>query len=66
MKNVLLIIASFAGGGAERVTVNLANALSEKYNVCVVTLFSNPDDYYPCERVKVLKYGDYLERFNKR
>lgn len=66
MKNVLLIIASFAGGGAERVTVNLANALSEKYNVCVVTLFSNPDDYYPCDRVKVLKYGDYLERFNKR
>lgn len=65
MKNVMLIISSFAGGGAERVTVNLANALCDKYNVCILTLFSNPDDYCPDKRVKVSRYSDYLDSANK-
>lgn len=64
-KNVMLIISSFAGGGAERVTVNLANALSERYNVCVITLFSNPDAYHPDDRVKVLRYTDHIREHNK-
>lgn len=66
MKNVMLIISSFAGGGAEHVTVNLANALCDRYNVRIVTLFSNPDDYHPDERVKVLRYSDYLDSFSMR
>lgn len=65
MKNVMLIISSLAGGGAERVTVNLANALSNKYNVCILTLFANPDDYHPDERIKVLRYSDYLDHSNR-
>lgn len=65
MKNVMLIISSLAGGGAERVTVNLANALSEDYKVCIVTLFSNPDDYHPDEKVEVIRYTDYLNGLSK-
>ena len=64
MKNVMIIISSLAGGGAQRVTVNLANALRERYDVCVVTLFSNPDDYRPDEKVKVIRYADLLKKTN--
>ena len=58
-KRVMFMISSLAGGGAERVTVNLSNSLCDAYDVCVVTLFNNPDDYVPDERVELFRFSDY-------
>lgn len=39
MKSILFVIPTLSGGGAEKVLVNLANELSCKYLVTVLTLF---------------------------
>ena len=62
MKNVMFIVSSLAGGGAERVTVNLCNALCGRYNITLVTLFSNPDAYKPDEKVNVIRYTDQIRK----
>lgn len=58
-KKVMFMISSLTGGGAERVTVNLSNSLCDTYDVCVVTLFSNPDDYALDERIELFRFIDY-------
>jgi len=40
-KNILMLITTFGQGGAERVTVNLANAFSQKHNVYLANTGSN-------------------------
>ncbi len=50
-KTIMFIIASLAGGGAERVTANLCNSLCDRYQICVVTLFEHPDAYSLDDRV---------------
>ena len=62
MKKVLFIISSLAGGGAERVTVNLCNELSKRYNVTLLTLYASPDAYSPDDAVKIMRYYDYLAK----
>ncbi len=62
MKNLMFIVSSLAGGGAERVTVNLCSALCARYDVTLVTLFSNADSYTPDKRVKIVRYSDYVQK----
>lgn len=39
MKSILFVIPTLSGGGAEKVLVNLANELSHKYLITILTLF---------------------------
>ncbi len=44
---ITFLISSMSGGGAERVTCNLANYLNNRGNeVCVITMSDNEDTYY--------------------
>ncbi|HIP94136.1 MAG TPA: glycosyltransferase [Leucothrix sp.] len=45
MKKIALVIADLALGGGQRVTINLANALSKEYQVSIV-IFQNDDIHY--------------------
>lgn len=49
--NLMLIIPSLCGGGAERVTATLASALCEKHRVVVVTYYTVDKPYAIDERV---------------
>lgn len=51
MKNIAFFLRNFAGGGAERVAVNLANELSKKYNVFILV---------------VKREGPYLSKVSER
>ena len=41
MKKILFGITSLTLGGAERVLVDLANKLSEKYEITIFTIYAN-------------------------
>ena len=55
-KRIMFIISNLAGGGAERVTANLCNALCKTYQVCLLTLFQHPDAYALDDRVERLDF----------
>lgn len=48
-RNILFIIPSLSGGGAERVTVNLANSLCGKFNVSIA-YYIDSETKYPVDR----------------
>lgn len=52
--NILFIIPALVGGGAERVTVTLARALKEKYNVRIVTYYREDEEYYFDNQIEVI------------
>ena len=57
MKKILFVIPSLVGGGAERVMTTLANGLSSKYDVEILTL-TNTDSFYQLNsNVKVSGLG---------
>ena len=58
-KRILFIMSSLAGGGAERVTANLVNALCEKYEVSLITLFEHRDAYELDPRVQRFHYPEF-------
>lgn len=63
---ITFLIGSLAGGGAERVTCNLANFLCENgYNVDVLTLSDKSDSYRLAEGVNRINLLDESERVNK-
>ena len=41
MKKLLIVLPSFAGGGAEKVGINYANELSNQGNNVTVLVFNN-------------------------
>ena len=65
--NILFIIPSLSGGGAERVTVTLASLLSAKYNVWIATYFETEHNYNLSDSVKVicLNVSDGKNTFKK-
>lgn len=63
---ITLLIGSLSGGGAERVTCNLANYLLKNgYNVDVLTLSNKNDSYRLADGVKRINLLDETERTNK-
>lgn len=44
-KNILVIVSKLANGGAERAAINIAEKLSEKYNVKILVFMKNVRDY---------------------
>ena len=54
MKSMLFVIPTLSGGGAEKVLVNLANELSDKYLVTTLTLFDTGVN--KCSLSKRVKY----------
>lgn len=55
INNITFAILSLGYGGAERVTVNLANKFAEKgYNVTIITYFDTPSAYELSERVRII------------
>lgn len=52
-KKVLILITQLSGGGAERVVVRLANALSEKHDVIVLPIYEGRG-YDVADRVRVM------------
>ena len=63
-KKVLFIISSLTGGGAERVTINLSGELSKRYDVTIATLYSQTDAYAHDEKVKVIRYYDFIAKLS--
>lgn len=53
-KNIAFVLPSLSSGGAERVTVNLANGLCHIYNVHVITLAKGESFYHLDERIKLI------------
>ena len=51
MNSIIIFIPSLGYGGAERVTVRIANYLSHKYNVNVVTVKKEAKEYELDDRV---------------
>lgn len=65
-KRIALLINSLSGGGAERVTCNLANYFYEKgYSVDVITLTNKNDTYELDDGVERVCLLDDKERSNK-
>lgn len=63
MKTIALVIHHLCGGGAERFTANLANALCKKYKVYVVTGKNRKDEYelHPqVERADFLRLDNFI------
>lgn len=54
-KNILFLISSLSNGGAERVTVNLANYLSRSHKVTICYFNDKPHPYPVDERVTLIK-----------
>ncbi len=44
--NILFLIDSLEGGGAQRACLNIAGRLSRKHQVCIAPIFSEPDPGY--------------------
>ena len=66
MRRITLFIGSLSGGGAERVTCNLANYLNENgYNIDVVTMSNKRDTYKLDDRIKRVNLLDEKERKGK-
>ena len=66
MKQILCVIGSLAGGGAERQMVELIKILDEHhYKITLITISDN--DNYDCpvgvERIKVFGYNRYLKMY---
>ena len=65
MKKIGFVISSLSSGGAERVLVNLANYLSNYYEITIYT-FSNEDSFYKLdEKVKHIKLNLAKKSNNK-
>lgn len=64
MKKVLFLIPGLVGGGAERVMVTLANNLSTKYDVEILTLTSTDSFYNVSQAVKVEGIGCKVNKKN--
>ena len=63
MRRITLFIGSLSGGGAERVTCNLANYLNEKgYSVDVLTMSNRRDTYKLDSGIKRINLLDEKER----
>lgn len=56
-RNILFIIPSLSGGGAERVTVNLANSLCGKYNVSIAYYIESETGYPTDQRVNLIHFS---------
>lgn len=52
--NILFIITSLGGGGAERVTSHISSSLAEKNNVFIVTYYENKSSYSVSSKAKVI------------
>lgn len=63
MKSILFVIPTLSGGGAEKVLVNLANELSDKYLVTILTLFDTGIN--KCSLSKKVNYK-YIFKWNFR
>ena len=64
MKKILFLIPSLVGGGAERVTVTLANKLSKNYDVEILTLTHTESFYTLDDNVKVSGIGCFVNKKN--
>lgn len=74
-KNIVFVISSLQGGGAERVVCSMANYWVERQHVVTVVLFANnetPISYYLSPRVKILaldvlgkKNNAFCDNFNR-
>lgn len=65
-RNITIFISSLTGGGAERVSCNLANYLSNKdYNVTLITMSDVKDTYILSDKVKRIYLLHQNERKNK-
>ena len=58
---IMFLISSLSGGGAERVAANLCNALCNKYQICLVTLFGREEVYSLHDEVQRFRFSDYLD-----
>lgn len=56
-RTVLFIIPSLSGGGAERVTINLANSLCGKYNVSIAYYIDSEIKYPTDPRVNLVHFS---------
>lgn len=66
IKRITLFISSLSGGGAERVTANLANYLSEKgYKIDVITMSNKNDTYVLDEGIRRICLLDEKERSSR-
>ena len=62
---ITLLIGSLSGGGAERVTCNLANYLSKNgFNVDILTLSNKNDSYRLIEGVCWMKLSEQTKTEN--
>jgi glycosyltransferase involved in cell wall biosynthesis len=57
-KNIAFVLPSLSSGGAERVTVNLANGLCHIYNVHIITLAKGDSFYHLDERIKLINCSE--------
>lgn len=63
--NILFVITSLAGGGAERVTVNLSNAWVKKgIKVTIVTISDNKQDFYELDE-RIQRIGLNVDGLSK-
>lgn len=57
-KNIAFVLPSLSSGGAERVTVNLANGLCRNYNVFVITLAQGDSFYHLDENIELINCSE--------
>lgn len=62
--NITLFIGSLSGGGAERVTCNLANFLSAKHNVKIITMSGDAPTYYLDPSIERICLENETENYN--
>lgn len=66
MKKIMFVIASLHRGGAEGVLSVVANQFAKKgFDVSVLTILSDDQDYTLKENIKIIKMIDLLKRTNK-
>ena len=67
MKNILFGITGLTIGGAERVLIDIANKLSAKYNITILTIYAKGElEKQLCDKVKLKSiYNEKYSELNK-
>lgn len=64
MKKIVFFIGSLGGGGAERVTINLANYLSKKYSITLIVFSKDNNNYDVSDKVSLKFLPDKIHCFS--